>query len=569
MINPTTKLNRRQFMRLMALGAGSMAMAACGTSATTEAPAAPTVASGGASVSPTAAGGPTQAPPVDITLKTAGWPIDMPFKDAAPGTFNAGYNKALQAWEDLNPGVKLELIEFNVWDAAGLRTAIAGGTAPFHYPIGVLGSWNVPGIQASYAEGLFADITEAFNKHDIISALDPKVAASSSRWKTQNGTVFGIPYEVVSSEGFFYNRAHLAEIGMDTIPFNWSWQDMREIALKLTKGDRKGLAMAAYALDWILPSYGIDFDGLLSHYPIPGKGFNWRWDFTSYVDDITEGVNLWRGMYLEDKSVYTDPNFWDFSQNGQLAAAFYDGKASMTPGIHLFFSDMANKMNKTIPEADKFMSFTRQPLGPKGYTYQLPFAVSAWAFNPDLSAEELDKAVSVFKYLLLSDGFVKITNEIYSAKNDASEVIRAIRWPYANKYSESIPGIPTSLNEAAGQNYANSLKQIFGLPKPPEVGEFVPAEVNRGPGDTPWYDKLSRWAYSKDPFDLKADAAELEGILNQQAKTFPSSVEENAFAEGINKYYADVTTYLQANAPKFYEERFKPFYDLRIKPNFG
>jgi hypothetical protein len=126
-----------------------------------------------------------------------------------------------------------------------------------------------------------------------------------------------------------------------------------------------------------------------------------------------------------------------------------------------------------------------------------------------------------------------------------------------------------SLNDATGRNYAEAINTIFGQPKQPEVGEYVPPEVNRGPGDTPWYDKLTRWAYSKDPFDVKADAAELENILNQQAKTFPSSVDETAFAEGINKYYADMTAYLQANAPLFYEQRFKPFYDLHIKPEFG
>lgn len=564
MQNNNTRLSRRDFLRLMAVGAGGLALYACGggnpAGEPTSAPAAQATAGpGGAVINP----------PVNVTLRTGGWPIETPYAVAEPGTLQAGYNKALQDWLTQNPGVTLEKIEFNVWSADALRTAVAGGTAPFQYPIGVLGNWNVPGIQASFAEGLFADITDVFEQQKIIDLLDPKVAASSSRWKTQDGRIFGIPYEVVSSEGFFYNREHLAAAGYDSIPLTWTWQDMREMALKLTQGERKGLAMAAYALDWILPSYGIDFDGLLSRYPVPGRSFNWKWDFTTFADDIVDGVNLWRGMYLEDKSVFTDPNFWDFSQNGQLATAFYEGKASMTPGIHLFFSDMAGKMNKSILEADAMMGFARQPLGPLGYSYQLPFAASAWAFNPDLQSDELDKAISLFTYMLHGEGFVTTAKEIYSANQDLSEVIRAIRWPFANQFSENIPGIDGSLSDAAGRNFADALNTIFAQPKPPEVGEYVPAEVNRGPGDTPWYDKISRWAYSQEQFDVKADAAELENILNQQAKSFPSGVDENAFAEGIRRYYADVATFLQANAPQFYEQRFVPFYDLRVKPEFG
>lgn len=563
MNRPKYGMNRREFLRLLAMSGGGFALAACGARESA------TNGETATAVATAAANGVVPLPPVDVTLKTAGWPIEILFPDAQPGTFQAGYNKALQAWLDMNPGVTLEQIEFNPWDSAGLRTAVAGGTAPFQYPIGVLGGWNVPGIQAAFVEGLFADITEVFEAQGVMEMLDPRVATNQARWQTQDGRIFGIPYELVSSEGYFYNRAHLAEIGMDSLPLDWTWQDMREIALQLTKGERKGLAMAAYAIDWILPSYGIDFDGLLSRYPVPGRSFNWRWDFTTFADDIVEGVDLWRGMYFEDQSVFSDPNYWDFSQNGQLASAFYEEKASMTPGIHLFFSDMAQRMNKTIPETDQFMSFARQPLGPLGYTYQLPFAVSAWAFNPDLNEAELEKAVSLFTNLLLGDGFVTTAQEIYSANQDASEIVRAIRWPFANQYSEMVPGVPEPLSEATGENYATAVNTLFSQPKLPEVGEYVPAEVNRGPGDTPWYDKVSRWGFSQDAFDVKDDAAELENILNQQAKTFPSSVDENDFAEGVQRYYADVATYLQANAPQFYEQRFMPFYDLRIKPEFG
>ena len=176
------RISRRQFLGMLAAGSGALALAACGVKVT-ETP-------GGVT--------PLGSPVSNVKLLTAGWPVDIPFTNPTPG-FQVGYNKAFQAWLDMNPGVSVERIEFNVWDAAGLRTAVAGGTAPFHYPIGVLGNWNVPGIQASYAEGLFADITNAFEKNKVLDLLDPKVAANSSRWKTQDGMIFGIPYEVVSS----------------------------------------------------------------------------------------------------------------------------------------------------------------------------------------------------------------------------------------------------------------------------------------------------------------------------------------------------------------------------------
>ncbi len=552
-------MSRRDFLRTLAIGGGAMALGG-GSLAFRHG------GVGVARANPPLQGTPN--PPVNVNLKTSGWPIDMPAADAKAGSYAAGYAQSFKNWLDLNPGVNIEQIEFNPWSADGLRTAIAGGTAPFCYPIGVIGNWNVSGIQSAYAQGLLADITGPFEKYKVMELLDPKVAASTSRWKAGN-KVFGIPYEVVSSQGYFYNRAHLKEIGIDKVPMTWTWQDMREMALKLTKGERKGLAMAAYALNWILPSYGVGFDGLVSRYPVPGRSFNWRWDFTTFVDDIVDGVKLWRGMYFEDKSVFSDPNYWDFSQNGPLASAFYDGRVSMTPGISLFFTDMAQKMNKTVRDTDQMMSFVRAPLGPRGYTPEEPLTVSAWGFSPDLKGDDLDRAVSLFSYLLLSDGFVNTMQQIYKTTGNAGDIIAAMRWPYANKYSETIPGVKDKLTDAIGTNYSSALNEILSQPKLPEVGEYIPPEVNVGPGDTPWYDKITRWAFSKDSFDVKADAAQMEGILNQQANTFPSGVDETAFAEGIKRYYKDWDALLQKQAPKFYAERFKPFYDLRIKPNFG
>ncbi len=56
---------------------------------------------------------------------------------------------------------------------------------------------------------------------------------------------------------------------------------------------------------------------------------------------------------------------------------------------------------------------------------------------------------------------------------------------YLNKFSETVPGVEGSLSEATGKHYSASINGIFSLPKLPEVGEYVPAEVNRGPWGYP------------------------------------------------------------------------------------
>ncbi|MEM5775758.1 MAG: hypothetical protein AAGU05_12225, partial [Anaerolineaceae bacterium] len=104
MANSVRRVSRRQFLNMMAASAGALALSACGVKA-----------GDGTGTTPGAGAA------SNVKLLTAGWPVDMPFANATPG-FQTGYNKAFQAWLDLNPGVSIERIEFNVWDAAGLRT---------------------------------------------------------------------------------------------------------------------------------------------------------------------------------------------------------------------------------------------------------------------------------------------------------------------------------------------------------------------------------------------------------------------------------------------------------------
>ena len=101
-----SKLNRREFLRLLGLSAGSAALYACGASPTgTSEPVGTAEPAAG-----TAAGAAQPKPVSKVSLKTGGWPTDIPFTNPTAGA-QAGYNKDFQACLDLNPVVKVERTE--------------------------------------------------------------------------------------------------------------------------------------------------------------------------------------------------------------------------------------------------------------------------------------------------------------------------------------------------------------------------------------------------------------------------------------------------------------------------
>ena len=69
MTNPAFRLNRRDFLRMIALSGGAAALASCGVKSPTGVPG--TLNTPGANAT------------VNLTLKTSGWPIDIAFTDAS------------------------------------------------------------------------------------------------------------------------------------------------------------------------------------------------------------------------------------------------------------------------------------------------------------------------------------------------------------------------------------------------------------------------------------------------------------------------------------------------------
>ena len=76
----------------------------------------------------------------------------------------------------------------------------------------------------------------------------------------------------------------------------------------------------------------------------------------------------------------------------------------------------------------------------------------------------------------------------------------------------------------------------------------------------------SKWFYEGGDQDIKSDLQELEKTMNAQAATFKSDIPDDQFISGTKEYYAALDTYFQANAPEFYTNVYKPWYDQLVAP---
>jgi len=104
------------------------------------------------------------------------------------------------------------------------------------------------------------------------------------------------------------------------------------------------------------------------------------------------------------------------------------------------------------------------------------------------------------------------------------------------------------------------------IPLQPLPHWFVPPQSNSGPPNTAIEDMRSKWFYEGGDQDIKADLQELEKTMNAQAATFKSDIPDDQFISGTKDYYAALDKYFQANAPAFYTNVYKPWYDKLVAP---
>ena len=542
-------VSRREFLKT--LGAGSVGVAAVAAGV-------PVLASSSAA---------PRAQDAEVTLQVAGWPY-VPLPAEEPEGGYTPYEQALTMWLEDNPNVRIEAVEVGIWDTSALLTAIAGGTAPAYFSTGVIGNWNVAGMQAAYVQGLVADITEQYEAYDFENKFSALAKAGSAFYKLGD-RVYGVLNEIAPGNGIFYRRDLLAEAGLPEPTPEWTWDDVREYALALPTADRKGLVTQNWGLGWQLGAEGLGDNNLFSRIPDPASGWNWKWDYSSFADTYTSTVERFRAMAFEDGSLLQDVTFDD----GSIAQSFYNGEAAMMTNPSQFYTRTTEPWPYAMAEAmgqpmEEIVGFMTHPKGLNGHLNPAArVIIPPTGLNPDLNTAEKDAALGLYNFMEMEDGFDFQRRVLFEETGDLKRAFSIFPFPRAK---DTIDGVEGTAADAWGQSFIDVLNYhaevISGYP---EAGLFFPAEQNLGPTGDAWVDAQSTLSYEQGDLDIMAVLTQAQETRNQQAAGFSSSVPDDVFLEAAAAYYAAHDAYWAEFAPDFHANTFTPWYESVIKPALG
>lgn len=562
-------VSRRQMLRAMVMATGGAALAACGAAA-----APPAVSSGPSTAASAAspamvASEPAKVAATEIKFLTGGWPFSaMPTQeDITKDPAQKAYGEALQAWMNDNPGVAIEKTELDIWNQQALVTAIAGGTAPAAYNPTTVGGYSQAATFAAFTQGLFADITPLMDTYKVQDQLADYTQAAAERTGQLNGKYFKLPVEFGVFMGTHYRKDLVKELGLKEPQVGWTWDDFQTLVKGLTsaKDNRKGAGLQKWAVGAMLEAHGFN---LLSSLPAPEQGWHTIYDFTS--DPMwAKLAEQYRALIFNDQAISTDAALGD----SDYAKAFATGAtAVMWNGLGFYTRGPASPESllgleqTTGKPLDEVVGFCELPRGTNGFYNGRATDIGGPAFNPDLSPEALEKAFDLVHYLNFGQGFTAIKVGQYEATKDLRVVFDQ---PLTKDGKTTIEGVPGSFEEAWGKGIAASARAVAGIPNPPDPALYFPAEKNPGPANAPMDDMHSTLTFVADGVDVPAELQQAQEAMNQQAQGFRSSTSAEDFKKAAQAYYAAHGEFWQKNAPDFYADTFKPWYDKTVAPTLG
>ena len=264
---------------------------------------------------------------------------------------------------------------------------------------------------------------DKYNDWDEINRLYPELV----KFHTIDGKIYGLPNNL-GAEVLYYNKTLFDRAGVPYPDAAWTWEDMRDAAIKLTKRDAQGRPLQ-YGLIW---NYHPGINTIMNG----GKVLNDARD--RYVINNQEALAA-ANFYYDLLNTYKVLPQIGMSKNADAVTTFTNNRAAMVIGGRSYtatFKDFRD-VDWAVAALPRSISGTRKT--PMNFN---TLAIDAKTLHPDL-------AYKLLRYLSGPDQVRKLV--------EMGDSIPVEKGEEANQYFLDEPGRPAGENRAYFQSMEDGL----------------------------------------------------------------------------------------------------------------
>jgi hypothetical protein len=460
------------------------------------------------------------------------------------------YNQSVFELE--HPRVKVEYINFDMWTdnfRSALAVALSARRAPAYY--------IARDLPQTIEQGMYADLTDLLKGWDQFN----NQPEDSIHQGTVDGRIFTIAANELGAAVIRYRKDWFREAGL----FNergepgprsdWTWDDFRQIAKKLTDM-KKGRYGFAHDMSSMLYNESHNLESLI----IPDPTGRHTWIFNDRDPDLVRSLQAARDMVNRDKSVLTSVSMGWFERHNEFDGGHAAMIVSFAPHIPRDSLNNPTKMGADKPFAQT-VGMASLPCGPEGYS-SLKAITNPIGFDPTLSPEQLRAAFEWCKSWFYGDLFV---NRMRSAATEArikgkkSELYAELLvLPYKPK--ENLLDRP--LEAVFPPDYIDVYRRIRASHAPP-----LPREFGLREPATNEFNKATSALYSEaitsPNMDLKALIAKHANVINTNLLNYGAKGD----ADRMRRYVAALSRFYEQYFPRYYKaiwsEKVRNYYQVK------
>ncbi len=458
------------------------------------------------------------------------------------------YNQAL--FELRHPRVKVEYIPFDMWSPtfpSVLAVAISSNRAPSYY--------IARDLPATIEKGMYADLTDLMKQWDQY-LLQPE---GSRRQGTVNGRIYTLAGNELGAEVIRFRKDWFKEAGI----FNeygepgprtdWTWDDFRAIAKKLSDPSRKRYGYCGEMGDFkSTGGTGVD-------YYIPDPAGKKTWVFNQDDPLILQALQRSRDIVNKDKSVNTSVSTTWYEWHQEFDAGHAAMIQSFAPHVPNEFLRSPRKFGEDKPYGDT-VGMAPLPRGSSGLS-GMEAITNPVGFDPTLSKEQLAAAFEWCKDWFYGDAFanrVRQANADARAKGNVSTVYSEV---LALPYKPNEQMLDKPLAEVFPKDYLRTYNIIRKSPAKPLPREFGLKEPGKRDMDRAMIAMYAEAITTQ--IDLKALLAKTANLVNATQLNFRGKDD----AANMQRYLDARSEYYRKNYPRFFSTAWQPrltkFYVVR------